>query len=416
MRPAEPVDKAHHDALGLAQRRDRIPQTGFDVGQFGEALQEHRWLLSRSCSALPNAEQIAHGIGHRGDVVPVLPRVRERFGRRVPAEERATRAHQGAPEPRLYSSHEALEILHYVNRPPTEVGALQRMSVRVLGIDVDDRTVDRWVSWLAPTVQPFFVESAADWPTVDAACVTPELSDTYALWRVKDGDVQIWLDETTFNDLPRQDRARLVRAQLRHRRGAVPTVRAWSDLIDPAVLRSQADGHRFVWWPSLVTGRAEAVLQRVVARSPTGRAKDGLTTRHRDVRAATWRACDERVPGARRLAGTFPPGSGPNCFGTVMGAAGVADADDECVVCEPFEDWLTAMCRRGGRDDLPGTVFVWRDKGSAAAHAAITLGDGWAFEKPSREWWTPRIVATVDDLLRANRAVGWRLERHRIAP
>ncbi len=282
------------------------------------------------------------------------------------------------------------------------------MMLRVLGIDVDEDTLAEWTTWFAPPVQPFFVDNADEWPSVDAVTETPEVYDTFALWRVSDGPDRIWLDEVAFLALPRTDRARLVREQVRHRRGAVPTVRGWSDVVDAAMVRSQADGHRFVWWPSVVGDRAEQIFDRFIG---TGL----LTTRHSEVAASTWDACAALVPGARAIAGTFPPRGGANCFGTVMGAAGVDGAADEWVVREPFEDWLSTACRRGGCDAAPGTVFVWRDNGGLVAHSAITLGDGWAFEKPSREWWTPRGVASVPEILRANRTVGWHLERHHIA-
>ena len=119
-------------------------------------------------------------------------------------------------------------------------------------------------------------------------------------------------------------------------------------------------------------------------RSASGRAIGGLATRHREVGATTWKACAGRVPRARQLAGTFAPGSGPNCFSTVLTAAGVPDADHDRDVLERFEAWLSVTCRRVARDEAPGTVLVWRGKDGLAAHAAITLGDGWAFEKPSR--------------------------------
>jgi hypothetical protein len=289
---------------------------------------------------------------------------------------------------------------------------------RVLGIDVDDSMIARWASWVAPAVQPFVVERAADWPTVDAGPASTEVSDTYGLWYVDDALERIWLDEPTFAELSRADRTRLVHDQVRHRRGAVPTVRGWSDLVDPAVVRAQADGHRFVWWPSLLAPRPTAILERVVARSPSGRAPALAPSRHREVPAATWKASAQRVPGARAVAGTFASGSGPNCFGTVLGAAGVLGALDERVVREPFEDWLATACRPIGRDrsddGAPGTVLLWRNRDGLAEHAAITLGGGWAFQKGSDEWWTPRVAAPLAGMMKGNRVAGWRLERHRI--
>src|SRR5258708_39039655 len=105
-------------------------------------------------------------------------------------------------------------------------------------------------------------------------------------------------------------KAKLVRDQVIHRRGAVPSVRAWSDLIDRSLLRELGDGYRFVWWPSLISDdKVRAVLTRVVESGP-------LASRHREVPEAVSRGCATVVPGARRVAGTFLMGSGPNCVGT----------------------------------------------------------------------------------------------------
>lgn len=120
----------------------------------------------------------------------------------------------------------------------------------------------------------------------------------------------------------------------------------------------------------------------------------------------TWNQCAKVLPGARELAGTFPSSSGANCFGTVMAAAGVADAADEWMLQDAFLAWLTSVCVPGGDDDRPGTVLVWRDPEGLPVHAAVTLGDGWAFEKPSQAWSTARTVLTVQETVKVNRGRG----------
>lgn len=72
-----------------------------------------------------------------------------------------------------------------------------------------------------------------------------------------------------------------------------------------------------------------------------------------------------------------------------MGACGVDGAEDEWVLREPFEEWLTRNTVKGGRDDEPGTVFVWRDREGLVQHAAVTIGAGWALHKPSQGWMSP---------------------------
>nr|WP_202885893.1 hypothetical protein [Kribbella sandramycini] len=261
----------------------------------------------------------------------------------------------------------------------------------------------QWVDWLAPDEQPFFVtpEQAAAWSLQGSdRPLTRNERDTFLVYDVDSAaTVAVWLNEGQFTELAPAVRAQLVRAQASYERGAVPTVRRWQHLLGPE-LRRQADGHRFVWWKSILTDHAAEVLPAVVSEylGPS---------RHTEVNR--WPAS---LPRAQELAGTFPPFSGPNCFGTVMAAAGVEGADITWMLREPFETWLAENTTPGGRDDQPGTVFVWRatDDGRVN-HAAITLGDGWMLHKPSQSWWTPRKVRTVAEVRRSKRDVGQRLFR-----
>lgn len=291
------------------------------------------------------------------------------------------------------------------------------MAVDVLGIDVENSMVRRWAGWLAPACQPFFLTAAEvvdlgltpDRPGRDGDAngdqplgprygdLTAEQRDTYEVWNLPDGLEVVWLDEQGFRAQPLAVRAELVRAQVRHGRGAVPAVSGWADLLDARVLREQADGQHFVWWPTLVEPRADAVLERVVS--------DGhLPCRRMSVPDDVWNAASSILPRARALSGTFAGGSRGGsfaeggatfCFATVMAAAGVQESDEE-----PFEAWLAANCAEGGIDDLPGTVLVWRDAALVSQHAAVTLGGGWVLHKPGQEWVSPRQVLTVCDLIR----------------
>jgi hypothetical protein len=179
-------------------------------------------------------------------------------------------------------------------------------------------------------------------------------------------------------------------------------VRAWERLV-PRV-REQVDGHRFVWWPSLLAGVEERVLTTYVEE---GR----RASRHDEVGDDVWASAARLLPGARRVAGTFPAASGPNCFGAVMAAAGVPGADEVWMLREPFEEWLAAATRPGGRDDVACTVLVWRSPDGLVQHAAVTLGGGWALHKPSQGWMSPTKVLTVVECLASSRASGRRLER-----
>jgi len=274
--------------------------------------------------------------------------------------------------------------------------------VDVLGIEVETSLVQRWADWLAPDCQPFFLTAAEaaelGFAPVDSAHgLSPELRDTYEIWNLATGLEVVWLDEDAFHAQQRGVRAMLVGAQVRHGRGAVPSISDWTDVIDARVLREQADGQRFVWWPTLVEPHLDAVLQRVVSERQ-------LPCQRMSVPEEVWRSASSILPGARALSGTFARGSRGSsfargsaafCFATVMAAAGVQFPDDE-----PFDAWLAAHCTAGGSDDLPGTVLLWRDADGNNAHAAVTLGGGWALHKPSQEWLSPHQVLTVHDLIR----------------
>lgn len=281
--------------------------------------------------------------------------------------------------------------------------------MRVLGIDVPEQLLTRWRRILAPEWQPFFVDAPDEWPSTGAPAdvsLTDHLCDTYTLWRLRREAPVVWFDETSFHEMPRTQRARLVRVQAELGRGAVPTVRRWASTFGAALLREQADGHRFVWWPSLLEGRAQTVLaDRVLDGQPA--------SRHAEVDEATWGRAEDWLPNARALAGSFDGSGLGNCFGTTMAAAGHGDGAGR-VPQAPFERFLATQCRPGGDDRAPGTVLVWRDRKGQPFHSAVTIGGGWALEKPAQTWWTPRVVLEVRQLIAVNRAAGLRLERHRL--
>ena len=130
-----------------------------------------------------------------------------------------------------------------------------------------------------------------------------------------------------------------------------------------------------------------------------------------------WRAWHEQYDGVdSHLAGRFPTKSGPNCFGTVIAAAGIADAEDVWMQREAFEEWLAANTNEGGRDHDVGTVLVWRSPEGAVQHAAVTLGHGFALHKPSQGWMSPTKVLTVAEVKASARGVGRRLHRYRLVP
>lgn len=277
--------------------------------------------------------------------------------------------------------------------------------MRVLNVPVPPGLLDQWAGWLAPARQPFFLTvaeaGALGLETVlrAEAHLTPEVRDTVHEWSVPPAaDRVAWLTEEDWRDLSPTVRRGLLRAQVRHGRGGVARTREFADLL-PGL-----GGARFVWWPSLVS---PAALKRVVSAG-------GLACQREFILEEVWDAASLLLPRARELAGTFPHASGPNCFGTVMGAAGVLGATEEWMQRAPFEAFLRERTRAGGRDDHPGTLLVWRDREGRVQHAAVTLGGGWALHKPSQSWITPRVVLPARDLIRWCRTRGWRLHRSRL--
>lgn len=259
------------------------------------------------------------------------------------------------------------------------VDRMQNQDVRVLGIQVTDELLERWLRWFAPDPQPLLVQGRGH------ATVPAELRDTFELYALRERGLSVrWLTESEYLSLDRRERAALVRSQVELGRGLVPT----------------ADRRRFLWWPSTATRGALAAF--VTGTRPP--------SRHGKV---PWTSVGQVLPGARSIAGTFPSSSGPNCFGAVMAAAGVADAAETWMQREPFERWLAAAATpTTSRDpDSAGVVLVWRDREGAAEHAAVTLGSGWALHKPSQGWMSPTVVLPVAALIRSVRRRGLRLHR-----
>ncbi|UQN07100.1 hypothetical protein [Deinococcus sp. QL22] len=278
--------------------------------------------------------------------------------------------------------------------------------MNVLNIPVSPDVLARWAEWLAPPIQPFLLTGAeaegfglptlayADWQP------PPELRDTFTLWSLSDAANRVaLLSEDDWNGLTVPARQSLVSLQVRHGRGNLPYAKAFADLM-PEPQRG-----RFVWWRSMLT--PERVARLVSAESQP--------CQRQQVPEAVWQTAESVLPRALALAGTFAGGSGPNCFGTVMAAAGTVGAESEWMQREPFEAFLATHTRSDDKDDQPGTLLVWRSKGRQVEHAAVTLGAGWALHKPSQSWITPRVVLPTRALIRAYRTPGHRLERRRLS-
>ncbi len=285
------------------------------------------------------------------------------------------------------------------------------MSRTVLNISIRADLTARQLAWFAPDCHPFVAtrQSATrlgDEVGATTMAVSAEVRDTFELYRLGPDRQIVGLSEDAFLRLRPTTRARLVREQVHWGRGNVPTVRSVPQQVRPLV-QGQADGHRFVWWRRLMQGNALQVLDAYLA--------DGRRpSLHGDVPPEHWRQVARIVPGAQRLAGRYPDRSGPNCFGAVMAACGVEGAEQEWVMREPFDAWLTKHTRRGGSDDGAGTVLVWRAPDGQADHAAVTIGGGWLLHKPSQGWMSPWKILTVAGGKSSARARGRRLTRHQL--
>lgn len=246
----------------------------------------------------------------------------------------------------------------------------------VLGMPVDPRRLLQWRDWLMPDEQPFVMTKAHARElglTDEPGRVTQELQGSFMLYGVDDLAV-CWLTREQARELP------------------------------VSVRSSQPGEHH---WPS---ADVEADVERVVAYVVDGR----RPSRHMEITAARWHTIASALPNARRLAGTFPEGSGPNCFATVMAAAGIEGAEHVWMLRELFEQWLAEhtvrLAARDRRNDL-GVVYVWRRDG-LVDHAAVSLGEGYALHKPSDGWMSPTKVLTVRELMASSRVPGRRVQRH----
>jgi hypothetical protein len=262
-----------------------------------------------------------------------------------------------------------------------------RRSTRVLGIDVGSELLEKWRGWYAPERQPFPVDglSKSDLAVLPEHEERPsdEVRDTFFLYHGH----RRWLLEDEFRALDTGLRRRL--RALRRRSMLPKPVPRW-----PSELAAVGDGPLIHW--------VEAACR---------------PSRHLEVAEATWHRCSQQLPRARDLAGTFSAqGSGANCFGTVLAAAGDRTAEERWVQVDEFMTWLrseTEPVRGNDHDDEPGTVLVWRENGEVA-HAAVTIGDGWALVKPSQSWSSPRLLIPARQAVLGWRYPGTRLARHRL--
>lgn len=249
--------------------------------------------------------------------------------------------------------------------------------MRVLGIDVPLRLAERWRGWLMPALQPYRVPAqvAEELGLPDRRRDVPfEVYDAFELYGLTDDERIVTVTRRQAQELP------------------------------AAVRRAQPTPHR---WPTMDAARD---LERTVAYVRRGR----RDSRHAEIDDAAWRRIARTLPGARAIAGTFADRSGPNCFGAVMAATGIPEAAETWMQIEDLSLWMDQATVPGGDDDVLGTVLLWRDETGSPAHAAVTLGGGYALHKPSQGWMSPTKVLTVRETIASARSVGLRLSRRHL--
>lgn len=230
------------------------------------------------------------------------------------------------------------------------------MTSTIAGVPVPDGHWPSWRDWFAPERQPFDVSDLPD--DIRAALPgpepvrSPEIRDTFYCYHRN----FVQLDAAEFGALSQPVRAALARTRVHPGRphGQSEAVRR--------LAREQTGGGSFVWWPGLLELAGDEPIVEFVGH--------GLwPSLHREVPGETWRRLSGLLPGAEELAGSFPDRSGPNCFETVLAAAGV-QVEDGWVQQDTFEAGWTVQprdCSGGHRTTSP--VWFWCGATSPASRS-----------------------------------------------
>lgn len=287
---------------------------------------------------------------------------------------------------------------------PVGLGTLEILNCRI-----DNATLTAWKEHFAPPTQPFFVRrqfplpsrSGARW--LDSGAVREALSlsahDTFATYEVT-GTARhlLLLDESAFEALPPGLRTELLYEQLEVGRGSVYQMQDLTDHLTRSEIDQVAaasSGGLVVWWPGLFAILSGATQTRLLAEFAS---EDWPPCRRAELAAERWQQVERVLPGIPSRAGTFHPDSGPNCFGAVIEAftgQRIARRTER----NEFEAWLESRIDAPGAADDLGTVLLWRDDHNALQHAAVSLGDGYAFHKEAQTWWSPWQVVRLTDVI-----------------
>lgn len=267
-----------------------------------------------------------------------------------------------------------------------------------------------------PVVLPLMsrAEMASDW--VDLPL---DARDAYAIYNV-DSSAQ-WvsmLDSASLLALEPMVRAGLLRLQSRLGRGQIYPLHVYDDMTqgDPASRLAEPfifatdNGHmvslQYEVWHAL---RPETRVHWLI--SYVG--QDDSVCHSSKLPEEVWHTIGQVCgPMPRRLAGTFSPRSGPNCFSTTLAAANPDVTVGGCIADlwlhqGPFFRGLANLGFRsfGSVSDM-GTVasrsvIVWSDAAGQAQHACFVAVEGWALNKDAQGWQAPRQLLPLSDVVDA---------------
>ena len=288
--------------------------------------------------------------------------------------------------------------------------------MELLNCQVDEATLRAWKGHFAPMVQPFFARRrlplpatlGANWLESNSArtALNKSQHDTFATYEVSSTARHLLLlDEHAFSLLNPEVRAGLVQEQIAVNRGSVYSVEAYADLLDPIELEAVAAGAAgglFVWWPGLFATLSSSNQARVLARFVSD---DRPPCRRGELTADQRERMHQNLPGVPARAGTFAADSGPNCLGAVIGAF-TGEFVSTRTERDTFMAWLDQRRPRQGDAPDMGTVLLWHDEQNTLQHAAISLGDGYAFHKEAQTWWSPWQIVRLSEVVERWQDVG----------
>ncbi len=280
--------------------------------------------------------------------------------------------------------------------------------MEILNCRIDNATLTAWKNHFAPTTQPFFAlrrfplpkGSGGHW--LDCGAVRGALGlsahDTFATYEVASTARHLlFLDEHSFQTLPPDLRADLLHEQLEVGRGSVFHLEDLAEHLPHSEIgpvTSAASGRLVVWWPGLFNTLSDATQARLLANFVS---EDRPPCRRAEFPAEQWQQVQRALPGLPDRVGTFHPDSGPNCLGAVIEAF-TGQIITHRTERHEFEAWLKSRLVATGAADELGTVLLWRDEHGALQHAAVSLGDGYAFHKEAQTWWSPWQVVHLTEV------------------